>query len=163
MHFKQFTKNLFYRLAESLKYYFLGLYHKLDQGHVFLMSGGLAFSLIICIIPFVLIIFSVLGRVLEIPGVQAQLSIFIEQAIPYRESADFIKSIIGERIKEFSLFRSAAGYLGVVGILFAASGLFSSMRTILNSIFGVSRNRHIIIGKLRDLGMILLVIFLSAS
>lgn len=146
------------RIGKFFAFYFSGLYHRLDKGHVFLMAGGLGFSLFICLIPFVLIIFSVLGTILELPNVRSQISLFIDTAIPYTKSAKAIKTIIYDRIDEFSSYKSFARYLGIFGLLVAASGLFSSMRTILNNIFGVSEGKNILIGKLRDFGMVLLVI-----
>ncbi|MBN2572434.1 MAG: YihY/virulence factor BrkB family protein [Ignavibacteriales bacterium] len=43
-------------------------------------------------------------------------------------------------------------------MLFTASGLFSSLRTVLNKIFGVTKNKSALIAKLRDFGMVLLLI-----
>lgn len=146
------------KTAGFFTYYFKGLYQRLDQSHVFLTAGGLAFSLFTCIVPFMLIIFSLLGRLLEIPNVQQQINLFIDTAIPYEQSAQWVKEVVYNRIDEFRHYRFEAGWLGGVGLLIAASGLFSSMRTILNSIYGVSRSRHVIIGKLRDLGMVALVL-----
>jgi membrane protein len=139
-------------------HYLVGLYKRLDQNHVFLLAGGLSFSLFSCLVPFVLIIFSVIGRLLDVPDVQNQIDLFLNAAIPYPEVSAFLKEVFANRIGDFRLFRSTAGYLGIIGLLFASSGLFSSMRTILNSIYGVSKRRHIIVGKLRDFGMVLLVL-----
>ena len=65
------------------------------------------------------------------------------------------------RVPEVIQYKTIAGYAGAIGLLFISSGLFSSLRTILNSIFHFTDDKHMLIGKLRDLGMvILLVIFL---
>jgi membrane protein len=40
--------------------------------------------------------------------------------------------------------------IGSIGLFFAATGLFSGMRTILNTIFKVERGEPVLIGKLRD-------------
>ncbi len=158
MQLEEKLKQYLQKIRDFFVYYISGLYHRIDEGHVFLMAGGLGFSLFTCLIPFVLIIFSVLATFLELPNVRAQISVFIDTAVPYAESAEAIKTIITDRMDEFSKYKSFARYLGIFGLLIAASGLFSSMRTILNTIFGVTEGKNILIGKLRDFGMVLLVI-----
>ena len=59
---------------------------------------------------------------------------------------------------EFRIFKTLSGSLGIIGLFFAASGLFSSMRTILNLVFKISENKRFYINKLRDFGMVLLVV-----
>jgi membrane protein len=134
-----------------------GLYNRLDNHHVFLLAGGLAFSLFVCIIPFVLIIFAVLGNILERPSIALEIHSFIYQVIPYQDYAVQIEEFVFNRVNEFKIYKNLAGALGLVGLFIAASGLFSSMRTILNSIYHVVTSQHAVIGKLRDLGLVLLV------
>ncbi len=148
------------RIKKILAYYLGGLYKRLDKHNVFLLSGGLTFSILTCILPLILIIFSILGMILETPSVKHQIDIFIENLIPYHKSAEFFKDAVLQRIREFSSNRTLSGYLGAFGLFFASSGLFSSMRTILNTIFNVQEDKHILIGKLRDFGMVFLVVIL---
>lgn len=145
-------------MKNFLSWYGRGLYKRLDKSHAFLSAGGLSFSLFVCLLPMILIIFSILGRILEIPNIRQQIDLFINTAIPYPQASAMVKKIVFDRITEFRLFSSKAGYFGSIGLFLAASGLFSSMRTILNNIFQVSESKHFLIGKLRDFGMILLVI-----
>jgi len=102
-------KPTYRRIKEFVKYYFGGLITRIDEHHVFLLSGGLAFSLFVCIIPFVLIIFWILGNFLSSGDVQIQLNGFIETIIPYQNYADFVKSIISKRINEVVQFKNVAG------------------------------------------------------
>jgi membrane protein len=136
----------------------MGIYDRSDRHHVFLFGGGLAFSLFTCIIPFLLIIFSLLGMILAASSVENQIHTFINTIIPYKAYADYAEKIIFSRIAEVVEYKSIAGYIGGFGLLFAASGLFSSMRTILNNIFGGSDTVHPVIGKLRDFIMVIMVI-----
>jgi membrane protein len=140
-----------------LGHYLGGLYRRIDEHHAFLLSGGLAFSLFVCIVPFVLIIFSILGNVLASAPLAAQVNSIIERIVPYQSYSDFVQKFISGRIEEFRHYKKIAGVIGVIGLMIAASGLFSSMRTILNRVFVPDRGRFIIIGKLRDFGMVLLV------
>jgi membrane protein len=145
-------------LKEFLRHYFGGLFHRLDDHHMFLLAGGLAFSLFVCVVPMTLIIFSLLGKILEGPSIAGELHKFVAQAIPYGQYADFVEQFILARVSEFKLYKNAAGIIGLVGIFFAASGLFSSMRTVLNRIYKIDDTPSAILGKLKDLGLVLLVL-----
>ncbi len=148
------------KTGKFLKHYFGGLYVRMDQHHLFLFSGGLAFSLFTCIIPLILIVFWILGNFLSSEEMELQIITFINTVIPYSEYADFVKQIIFSRVEEVIEFKNVAGVLGFVGLFFAASGFFSSMRTVLNKINGVDIEINIFIGKLRDFLVILFAILL---
>lgn len=145
-------------MRDFVAHYLGGLYRNVDRHHTFLMAGGLAFSLFTCIIPLILIIFSVLGVVLEKPFITQKIDEFIDRVIPYEQYADYVKEMVFSRVTEFRLYKSIAGVIGLVGLLFASSGLFSSMRTILNTIYRAGSNGTVLTGKARDFGLILLVL-----
>lgn len=146
------------RIWEFLSYYLGGLIDRADQHHIFLMSGGLSFSIFVCILPMILIVFAIIGSVLEKPSIAEDINTFIDKAIPYEDYATYAKDLVSSRVHEFKLYKSLAGILGMIGLLIASSGLFSSMRTILNSIYKVHSGRSIYVSKLRDVGLVLLVI-----
>ncbi len=153
-------KPLYKKFKDFIKHYIGGLINRIDEHHVFLLAGGLAFSLFVCIIPFFLIMFYVLGNILNSQSVQQQVIAAINTMIPYAKYADFVNEIIFKRIDEVIKYKNIAGIIGGFGLLFAASGLFSSMRTILNRVFGVETNVHFILGKLRDFALVLMVILI---
>jgi membrane protein len=152
-------------IRNFIVHYFGGLYNRVNEHHLFLLGGGLAFSLFVCIVPFVLIIFSLLGNILQSTSLQNQLDLWVEQIIPYENYATFVKNFIFLRIEEFKSYKNIAGLVGAIGLFLAASGLFSSIRTILNRIYKYDRGRFPLLGKLQDLGMVLLVLlfFLAAT
>ena len=143
---------------DFFRHYILGLYRRIEEHHVLLMAGGLAFSLFACIVPMIFIIFSILGMVLNKPTIAVEIGALIDRLIPYADQSATIKRIILARVDEFRVFKSAAGAIGLVGIVIASSGLFGSMRTILNRVYKVSAKKFFLIGKLRDLGLVLLVL-----
>ncbi len=154
LHFKFSYK----KVKEFTRHYIRGLMNRIDEHHVFLLAGGLAFSLFVCIIPFFLIMFAVLGNILDSQNMQYQVNSAIDAIIPYYKYSEFVKKIIFTRINEVIEYKNIAGIVGGFGLLFAASGLFSSMRTILNRVFGIEANVHFLIGKLRDFGLVIMVI-----
>jgi membrane protein len=146
------------KMLTFLQHYFGGLYKRIGENHILLLGGGLAFSIIICIIPFVLIVIYLLGHFLQSASVSNQIDLFIETFVPYASYSDYVKEIIHSRADELVAYKNIAGYIGLAGLFIAASGLFSSMRTGLNVIFKASGARLAYLGKLRDLGMVVLVI-----
>lgn len=143
-----------------IKHYFGGLYDRIDRHHVFLLSGGLAFSLFTCIIPLVLIAFWILGNFLSSEEMELQIINLINTVIPYDQYAEFTKQIIFSRVYEVVEFKNAAGIIGFVGLFFAASGFFSSMRTVLNKINGQDIDVNFFLGKLRDFLIIIVAILI---
>ncbi|MCL5029801.1 MAG: YihY/virulence factor BrkB family protein [Bacteroidetes bacterium] len=148
------------KTKDFIKHYIGGLISRVDEHHVFLLAGGLAFSLFVCIIPFLLILFYVLGNILNSQSVQSQVNAAISTIIPYEKYSDYVKEVIFKRINEVIEYKNIAGIIGAFGLLIAASGLFSSMRTILNRVFGIETNVHFLLGKLRDFALVLMVILI---
>ncbi|MFI5237826.1 MAG: YihY/virulence factor BrkB family protein [Ignavibacteriales bacterium] len=141
-----------------IKHYFGGLYDRTDRHHLFLLSGGLAFSLFVCIIPMTLIIFWLLGKFLNSVEVELQINTLIDTVIPYATYAQFVKDVIFERVQEVVEYRNIAGWVGIIGLFFAASGFASSLRTILNKINGTDIDINIFLGKLRDFLVIIIIV-----
>lgn len=151
-------KNLLRRIWEWLKFYFVNIYHEMNRHHAFIFASGLTYSILLCIIPLVLIVFSILGSFLESQELLIRISLLIDDLIPISDYADKIKEILFERIGEFIQYKTLVGSIGIVGLLFTASGLFSTLRTILNNIYGIERGKNILIAKIRDIGMVVLTI-----
>ena len=150
----------FKKIKNFVVYYFGGLIQRTDEHHAYLLAGGLAFSLFVCIIPFVLIIFSLLGSILNSHNMQFQINAFIDTIIPYDNYSDLAKKLIFSRINEVIQYKNIAGIVGGFGLLFAASGLFSSMRTILNKVFGAKGDESYLWGKLKDFALVFMVILI---
>ncbi|MCK9425335.1 MAG: YihY/virulence factor BrkB family protein [Ignavibacteriaceae bacterium] len=163
-YFKKFSllykiSPVFKKFVDSPKYYAVGLYDNTDKHHLFLFAGGLAFSLFVCIIPFNLILFWILGYFLDSSSVEMQINHLIDTIIPYAVYADFAKNILFKRINEVIEYRNIAGFIGVIGLFFAASGFLSSLRTVLNKIFGAPEDINFLLGYLRDFITIIIVVF----
>jgi len=147
-----------HRFWHSARFYFRGLRDHLDRHHVFLLSGGMAFSLLVCTLPLVLILFAGLGAILERPAILQEIEQFIEQVVPIPDAAQFIKEFVFARVRAFAAYRNVVGAIGIVALLFAATGLFSSMRTILGVVFQSRTEESILRGKLRDIGFVMLML-----
>lgn len=149
----------FKSILKFLKHYVGGTWKRMDEHNLFLAASGIAFSLVVSMIPFIMVVFSVIGNLVPIELIEKQIFQLIETVIPYGQYADYTKELIMNRVPGAIQYTDWVGYFGVLGLIFTASWLFSSMRTILNSIFGVSRERSAIYGFLRDMGMVVIFLF----
>ncbi len=148
----------FRKILSFLNHYVGGTFRRLDKNHIFLSAAGIAYSIILSVVPLVLIIFSVLGSMIDVATIEEQVNTAINGLIPYADAASYMKNFILTRIPEVVKYKSLAGGIGLLGLFFTSTWLFSSMRTILNKIFKVEESKGAIIGLLRDFGMILLVL-----
>lgn len=167
--FKNFLKipdirNFLKSIIQLLKYYLSGLWSRIDEHHLFLAGGGIAFSILLSMVPFILLSMSILGNLIDQASIEAQLTTAIKTIIPYPRYAEFTKDAIVKRIPEVIEYKTLTGYIGAIGLLFTSTWLFSSLRTVLNSIYGEGAHKGALHGLIRDFGMvILLVVFILVS
>ncbi len=155
---KYIPVNIIRRISSFIDHYVIGLLKSLNSGHLFLSSAGIAFSIIVSAIPMVLLIFSVLGSIIDPSTIEEQVNTAIDGIIPFHASADYMKRFILSRIPEVVQYKSLAGWIGSFGLLFTSTWLFSSMRTILNKIYKIEEAKSAVIGMLRDFGMVILIL-----
>ncbi len=132
---------------------------KYDQDHGFFLSSGITFNLLICLIPLILLFLALLGTYLYSDReVLNYIRRYLENAIPSLDPR------IMRNILRIIHDRKIFGILGIGGLIWTSTWVFSSLRTALNIIFQASKGRTIVRGKAIDLFMILLAgIFLLLS
>ena len=124
---------------------------KLDDDNGFFLSSGVAFSLLICLVPFFLLLLSLLGTYLYSDReVLNHIHHYFVNAVPTLDPR-MMRNIFG--IIEH---RKIVGGLSIVGLIWTSTWVFSSLRTALNIVFQVEKDRGILRGKAIDLLMILL-------
>ncbi len=145
---------------KSFSYYILGLYHRIDRHHIFLMSAGVAFTMFVCIIPLLLIVFFVLSNIVARPEIINEINAMIDRFIPYPEYAEMVKNEIVLKLVTLTNFNRIVGLIGVFGVIFTGSSLFSSIRTVLNKIFHPYYIEKFLLEKLYDFVLIAIVLIL---
>lgn len=165
MDIKKISPSKYFRKTFGfLKYYLIGLFHRIDEHNLFLSGAGIAYSLFLGLIPLILFIFSLLSNIFDTVTLVSIINQIIDIALPYPTYSDYAKKIINTRLPEAIEYKSIAGYFGAIGLLLTSTWIFSSMRTILNQIYHTKIIKHALIGLLRDIGMVLLlVVFISLS
>ena len=140
-----------------VKHYFGGLIKRIDEHNLFLSAAGISYSLFLSVIPIILIVFSILGNLMNVHILESQVNQIIETIIPYPKYAEYARQVIATRLPEVIEYKTLAGYLGFIGLIFTSTWIFSSMRTILNQIFHTKIQKSAFIGLLRDVGMVILL------
>lgn len=131
------------------------VYNRFDGDRGFLMAAGISFYLILCFIPLILVVLSLAGSYLfgdEI--ILAQIREYMQSAIPA------LDPVIQDNIWKIIENRQILGLMGILGLLWTSTLLFGSLRSALNIIFRVKKERSVLRGKLADLLMIVLGIVL---
>jgi len=123
-----------------------GLIRKLDQDDVFFLASGLAFDFLICFIPLILVILSVLGFFLHssreiLDYVQTYLVRMLPQSSP-RLTANILNLVKDRQI---------VGLVGFIGLIWTAMRLFGSIRTVLNKTLEISSHHGYLREKFHDL------------
>lgn len=132
---------------------------KFDRDHGFFLSSGITFNLLICLIPLILLLLALLGTYLySYREVLNHIRHYLENAFPFPDTR------IMNGILRIVRDRKMVGVLGIGGLIWASTWVFSSLRTALDVIFQVEEGRGVLRGKGIDLLMILLAgIFLLIS
>jgi len=132
---------------------------KFDDDHGFFLSSGITFNFLICLIPLILLLLSLTGTYLfSSREVLNHISYHLQNVVPSLDPE------IMEDIMRIIRHRKIVGVLGIGGLIWTSTWVFSSLRTALNIVFQVEKGRGIFRGKAIDLLMVLLAgIFLLMS
>ncbi len=128
-----------------------GWFQKLDQDNIFFLASGLAFDFLICFIPLILVILSLLGFFLNssqeiLNYVRTYLVRMLPQASP-KLTANILNLVKDRQI---------VGLVGFIGLIWAAMRLFGSIRTVLNKTLEIVSHHSYLREKLHDLLYVLI-------
>ncbi len=115
------------------------------------MARGLAFDVIVCLIPAFFLIFIFFGFLFDSPRQTMKfLMPFLKPLIPFSGQQILLKLFFVVKAQK------VVGVMGMVGLLWTLSRVFGSIRTVLDAVFQVKEGRGIIEGKLFDLRIMFL-------
>lgn len=126
-------------------------FKKFNDDNGFFLSSGIAFNILINLIPFIMLLSALVGTYL-----------YKDQEVLDHIGAYFrdVAPTVDPKIKGYLIAliqnRRIVGVLGFVGLLWTATWVFGSMRIALNIVFRSEKNR----GMLRGIGVDLLMIIL---
>ena len=140
--------------AQQVKHWWTVIYEFADitdQRHLFLLSAGIAFNQLICMIPLILLVISALSGFVDEVQAKETLRLFLSQLLPENiQATQTISQVIVDLGSVFH-YRTATGWIAGGVLLWLSSALFSSMRTGLNAIFHIPTPKFFILYRLKDL------------
>jgi membrane protein len=135
-------------------FYAKNLWHKAARDQLFFLSSGITFNVLVTIVPLLLITISVLGMLVESStSAREQILTFIQRIMPLASAQ--AESLLFGLVEDSGWF----GVLGLVGLVWASTRLFGSLRTVLEIIFEIPPEERlgIVEGKIHDIRMVVVV------
>ena len=121
-----------------------------DNG--FFLSSGIAFNILINLIPFLMLLLALVGTYLY-----NDQEVLNHIRAYFRDVAPALDPKVMESLTDVIQNRQIVGILGFVGLLWFSTFVFGSLRIALNIVFRVEKSR----GMLRGIGIDLLMILLA--
>ncbi|HEX6536410.1 MAG TPA: YihY/virulence factor BrkB family protein [Gemmatimonadaceae bacterium] len=145
------TRTLPQRVWWTLKDYAKRIWDNAGDDNITFLAGGIAFNILLAAVPFVLLLLSGLGYLLNQSATQSTESVwrFIDQLLPpHAETPD---APIHRLINDIIAARGAVGLYSLIGFVWFSTRLFGTLRTVLGEVFDIEQGRSIIGGKLFDI------------
>lgn len=118
------------RLKEIPAYYIGGTYRQMNEKTVFLWAQAIAFKVLVTIVPVIILSTGIVGRILRGDQAFQSVSGFIRNLLPTYRSEEFIRSL-----DQFQRSSNVISIIGVIGLIFAAMTLFTTLRVVIASVF----------------------------
>ncbi len=152
-------------LIGTLGYYIKGVYLRFKEDDVLFMASGIAFNCILCLIPLLLLLTSILGMFLNSSELaNHKIEEVLSAAFPPQPYAQNIKSNITHVISDIIQYRTSFGLFAVGVLMWTATSLFSAARSVLNRIYRMKSSKLVILTILEDILWVIIVgvLFLAA-
>jgi YihY family inner membrane protein len=112
-------------------------------------AASLAYYALFSIFPLLLFVVGFVSSFLSDEMVQDTIQTFIQPSVP-----EMFQDLIMGNIEQAIAARGSVQILGTIGLLWAATGVFSGLTRNLDRAWGIRADRHFILGRLIGLGMI---------
>ncbi len=147
-------------------YYTRGLYTKMNDENIFFLSSGIAFNGILCLIPLLLLITSLLGIVINSSIIPVQkIDELLNTAIPSQPYSRQITTTLKNVIQDIIKYRSTFGLYGIAILIWASASMFSSIRHVLNQIYKLKPTKLVVITIIENIILVIVlgILFLVAN
>jgi membrane protein len=145
------------RRLRSAWMYIVRIVERMEDNHIFLSAAGISFNALLCFIPLILLILSLLGWVLDAKDAMGAINQQLQNLDLFPYQRERISGLVAGAVDEFISGSYVAGIIGGVGLLWTASALFAALRTALNRIFHVRDTMNILVSKLKDFALLSIV------
>ncbi len=129
------------------------------------ISSGLAFNMLLCMIPSLVVITALLGIFLESSYASQRVDDLIASVVPNGPYATPIKSFIYKLFADIIRNRHRFGLAGLATLVWTASSLFGSIRRVLNSVYRIPPRKMFLRKSVENIILVMLlgILFLLAN
>ena len=129
---------------------------KAEEDGIFFMAGAISFNVLVAIVPLVLFAVGVAGLVLRSRFGEPEeiLTGFLLENLPVLGGDLELVTRIGRELADFLAAGKSFTILGAILLLWFASRLVGTLRTVLREIFDIGTARGIVWGKIFDMGIV---------
>ena len=150
------TRSPFISFGWTLRDYGKRVWDNAGEDNVLFLAGGIAFNILLAVVPFVLLLVWLLTYLLNKSSAGANEVVihYLDRLLPaHQEMPDspyhkLLSQILGAHTK-LPIWSS-------IGFVWFSTRLFGSLRTVLASVFDIENERSIIAGKIFDIEMTIL-------
>ncbi|MBX6332858.1 MAG: YihY/virulence factor BrkB family protein [Gemmatimonadaceae bacterium] len=145
------ARSLPHRVWSAFTDYAKRIWDNAGDDNITFLAGAIAFNILLAAVPFVLLLLSGLGYLLNQNVTESAASVwsFINQLLPPRaESPD---SPVYKLVNDVIRSRGAVGLYSLIGFVWFSTRLFGTLRSVLGEVFDIEEGRSIIEGKLYDI------------
>ncbi|HEY4644221.1 MAG TPA: YhjD/YihY/BrkB family envelope integrity protein, partial [Bacteroidota bacterium] len=153
-------------LAEGLRYYLHGVYKKFSEDEVLFLSSGLAFDVLLCLLPLVLLLTSAVGVFLSSSDMALQrLDFLLDTIFPVGPYSLQIRETIKHVVSDIIAYRTSVGLVGIAVLIWTTTWLLGGIRSVLHRVYKTNDTGNLLIGTLRDVLTVIMisVLFVATS
>lgn len=142
------------RIVQATRYYTAGMIHEVRDKHIFIGAQAIAFKVIVTFVPLVILGSGLLGQFLSLDRPYQYVESIIGDFFPAYLSETLIQFIA--QLQDVSVTLTT---VGTVGLILAATTLFTTLRTVFANTFREEWHEHrsVVGGYIFDFRMVLQV------
>ena len=139
------------RVGWTLRDYAKRVWDNSGEDNIFFLAGGIAFNLLLAVVPFVLLLVAGFGYILNHSSDVSvrEVSAIVTRLLPPGVTAGDVP--IEEFLESVVAARGSVGLYGAILFVWFSTRLFGSLRSVLAEVFDIETDRGIIGGKLFDI------------
>lgn len=137
-----------------------------DEHHIYLAASGIAFNILIFILPTMLVMVFVIGVFMDRTLVISAIEDFLLDVLPPDGGLDAAIDLVKTEINNVLQNSGSAAWIGIPALFWVSLALFGSIRTALNAVFGFRQERTFWSSFGRDsllLGLFVAAVFMLNS
>ena len=151
------------RLWWTFRDYAKRVWDNSGEDNILFLAGGIAFNILLAFVPFVLLLVSGLGYLLNqsADASSAEVVQLVERLLPQNPSAG--GTVVRELLADVVEASGAVGLYSAVGFIWFSTRLFGSLRSVLCDVFDIEQDRGIVAGKIFDIRLTIIATLLVVA